>query len=142
MLRAVARSEHSNAGRVMRPALIALTVYHLALGLYMAFAASSFYDKIGPFGARNDHYIHDVATFYVAFAAATGLALGRPSWRAPVLALMAIEYALHALNHLIDIGDAHPSWVGYSDFASIALIAVLLTWLARVAAGERAAPGG
>jgi hypothetical protein len=140
MLRAVARSEDSNTGRVMRPALIALTVYHLALGLYMAFAASSFYDKIGPFGGRNDHYIHDVATFYIAFGVASGVALSRPSWRVPVLALMAIEYALHALNHLIDIGDADPSWVGYSDFASIALITVLLAWLASVAARERAAP--
>jgi uncharacterized membrane protein len=141
MLRAVARAEESNTGRILRPALIALTVYHLAVGLYMAFAPSSFYDQIGPFGARNDHYIRDVSTFYIAFGIATALALSRPSWRAPVLALMAIEYALHALNHLIDIGDADPSWVGYFDFVSIALIAVVLAWLTRLAAREPAAPG-
>ena len=123
----------------MRPALIGLTVYHLALGLYMAFAPGSFYDVIGPFEQRNDHYIRDVATFYVAFAAATGLALGRPSWRLPVLALITIEYALHALNHLIDIGDADPSWVGYSDFGSIALLTLVLAWLTRAAARERGA---
>ena len=138
MLRAVGRSGHSHAGRVMRPALVALTVYHLGLGLYMALAPSSFYDVIGPFGDRNDHYIRDVSTFYLAFAAATALALSRPSWRAPVLAAMAIEYALHALNHLIDIGEADPSWVGYSDFASIALLTVLLAWLTRAAMNQPA----
>ena len=140
MLRAVARSGHNDAGRILRPALIALTVYHLALGLYMVVAPGSFYDVVGPFEARNDHYIRDVSTFYLAFGAATALAIGRPSWRAPVLALMAIEYALHAVNHLVDIGDADPSWVGYSDFVSIALLAVLLGWLTRVAMRERTAP--
>jgi uncharacterized membrane protein len=140
MLRAVARSGDNDAGKILRPALIALTVYHLALGLYMAVAPGSFYDLVGPFEARNDHYIRDVSTFYVAFGAATALAIGRPSWRAPVLGLMAIEYAFHALNHLIDIGDADPSWVGYSDFVSIGLLAVLLAWLTRVALREPSIP--
>ncbi len=141
MLRAVARSGNNDAGRILRPALIALTILHLALGVYMAVAPGSFYDAIGPFEARNDHYIRDVSTFYLAFGAASALAISRPSWRAPVLGLMAIEYALHAVNHLVDIGDADPSWVGYSDFASIALFAVLLAWLTRVAMRERTAPG-
>ena len=56
-----------------------------------------------------------------------------------MLGLIAIEYALHAINHLLDIGDADPSWVGYSDFAGIALLAAALAWLTRVAMRERAA---
>ena len=54
----------------------------------------------------------------------------------PVLALTTIQYALHSVNHLIDIGKAHPAWNGYFDFFSLAAAAVLLAWLWRTAALE------
>ena len=49
------------------------------------------------------------------------LAARRPSWRAPALALVGLQYALHALNHLLDVGDADPSWVGPFDLVSLAV---------------------
>ena len=68
----------------------------------------------------------DVATWYLALGAATLLAVRRASWRVPVLALALIQYALHSLNHLIDIGGADPCWIGPADFASLLLTALLL----------------
>ena len=64
------------------------------------------------------------------------LSLRRPSWRVPVLALTTVQYALHSLNHLIDIGSAHPAWAGYFDFFSLALATALLAWLLSRAATE------
>ena len=125
--------------RVLRGWLVALGVYHLALGLLMALSPGTFFDKIGPFGHRNDHYIRDVSTFYFALGVVTLMAVRRPSWRVPVLAFAALEYSIHALNHLVDIGDADPSALGPFDFVSITIVAGILVWLLGRAARERRA---
>ncbi len=114
-------------------------VYHLALGLFMAIAPHAFFTAIGPFGARNDHYVRDVATYNLALGAGFAVAIGRASWRVPVLAIATIQFALHSVNHLIDIGKAHPTWTGYFDFFSLAAATALLAWLWRRAALEAAA---
>jgi hypothetical protein len=59
------------------------------------------------------------------------LAASRRSWRVPVLAFATLQFALHSINHLADIGAAHPSWLGPFDFISLALATVALAWLAR-----------
>ena len=51
----------------------------------------------------------------------------------PVLGLTALQFALHSVNHLIDIGKAHPAWNGYFDFFSLALTTALLAWLLSIA---------
>ena len=61
------------------------------------------------------------------------MAVVRPSWRVPVLAVTTVQFALHTVNHLVDIGDAHPRWNGYFDFFSLAAATVLLAWLWRIA---------
>ena len=61
----------------------ALAAYHLALGLLMVVAPKVFFEQIGPFGVRNDHYIRDVATFYLAFGAGLALAVRRPRREPP-----------------------------------------------------------
>jgi hypothetical protein len=48
-----------------------------------------------------------------------------------VLCCVALQFALHAINHLADIGAAHPHWLGPADFISLALAAAALVWLAR-----------
>jgi UPF0716 family protein affecting phage T7 exclusion len=53
----------------------------------------------------------------------------RERWRVPVLALALIQYALHSLNHLIDIGDSDPSWLGPANFVSLVLTTALLGWM-------------
>ncbi len=64
------------------------------------------------------------------------MAARRPAWRVPILAITTIQYALHSLNHLLDIAKAHPAWTGYFNFFSLAAATVLLAWLWREAARE------
>jgi peptidoglycan/LPS O-acetylase OafA/YrhL len=115
----------------MRPLLIAFAVVQLITGLLLWLTPGFFYDEIGPFGPRNDHYMADVATWYLALGAALLMAVRRESWRVPVLTLALVQYVLHSINHLIDIGDADPSWLGPADFVSLSLGAVLLAWMLK-----------
>lgn len=115
-------------------------VLHLGLALVMAVSPHTFFKAIGPFGAYNAHYIRDLATFYAALGAGTAFSLARPRWRVPMLAITTLQYALHGVNHLLDIASAHPVWTGYFDFVSLAAATVLLGWLLRAAVRAQAAP--
>jgi uncharacterized membrane protein len=115
----------------MRILLIVFALGQLVLGLLLWLAPGFFYEEIGPYGPRNDHYMADIATFYLALGAAALVAVRRPSWRVAVLALALVQYALHSLNHLIDIGESDPSWLGPANFASLLLTALLLGWMLR-----------
>jgi hypothetical protein len=57
----------------------------------------------------------------------------RRSWRTPVLVFAALEYAIHAINHLVDVNDAASDFTGWFDFFSIALIALIFAALASFA---------
>ena len=116
--------------------LIAFAVIQLFLALWMAASPHSFFKDVGPFDSYNPHYIRDVASFYGAIGIGLLIAIGRPAWRMPVLALACLQYTLHSVNHLIDIGEAHPAWNGYFSFFSLAAATVLLAWLWRTAALE------
>jgi uncharacterized protein DUF4345 len=117
--------------RTVRVLFGALAAGQVALGLLMVVAPKVFFDDIGPFGARNDHYIRDVSTFYLAFGAGLAVAVRRPSWRVPVIAVVAVQYVLHVVNHLVDISKADPGWLGPADAISLAATAALLLWLWR-----------
>ena len=116
-----------------RVALGALGGTQLALALFMALAPREFFDALGPWGDFNGHYVRDVASVYGAIGLGALLALSRPAWRAPVFALAALQYGLHALNHVADLTEADPEWVGYADLAMLLAGAALLAWLARAA---------
>jgi hypothetical protein len=120
----------------LTPLLVVFGITQLAVGLFLAAAPGAFFDAIGPFGTRNDHYMRDLATFYIALGVAGLVAVRRPGWRVPVLALATIEFVLHAINHLADIGETDPTWNGPATFAAVAASAVLLGWMLRVAARE------
>ena len=109
--------------------LVALGAGQLALGLLQALVPKTFFEEIGPFGVRNDHYIRDTSTFYLALGVVLLVAAKRPSWRVPVLVFTLIQYTLHSVNHLVDIGEADPEWLGPFDFISLALTAALLAWM-------------
>jgi hypothetical protein len=116
--------------------LLVYSVYQLALGLVMIFAAGWFFRNVGPFGPRNDHYTRDNATMSIAFGVVGLMALRRPRWWVPVLAIFTIQAAVHALNHLYDIDRAHPKRYGPIDFVLLAISAVVLGWLTWRAARE------
>ena len=112
----------------LRPILALLGVYHLLLGLVMVVAPRTFFDDFAAYGVFNDHYIRDVATFYLALGAVLLVAVARTSWQVPLLTFALLQYGLHVLNHLWDIGDADPGWIGPANVASLALITVVLAW--------------
>ena len=117
----------------VRTGLWALAGVQLVTGLALALTPRVFYRAIADFGPRNEHDLRDMAAFYLASAVVLALAAGRPSWRAPALALVGLQYALHVLNHLADIGNAHPSWVGPFDVLSLGALTLLVAALYREA---------
>ena len=129
------------ASPVVTVGLAAFGLAEVAIGIVQGAAPHAFYTAIGPFGPYNAHYARDVATFELAIGISLLVAIARPSWRVPVLGVAALQFALHSLNHLLDIGNAHPVWTGYLDFASLAIATVALVLLMRVAALERDSSG-
>lgn len=123
--------------RELRVLLLLLGASQVALGLLMALDPSYFFDLIGPYGTRNDHYIRDTSTFYLALGAVLLLAARRPGWRVPVLAFALIQYVLHAANHLKDVGKADPGWLGPANAISLVLTAALLGWVLLGAVREQ-----
>ena len=118
---------------LVQAGLVVFAAYHLALAAWMAISPHGFFQAVGGFGVENDHYIRDTATFEAALGVGLAIALRRPSWRVPVLAVVAVQFALHSINHLLDIGSAHPAWTGYFDFFSLAASSALLLWLLSLA---------
>jgi hypothetical protein len=115
----------------VRVGLIAFAAYQFLIAALMVLAPHTFFADIGPFGIQNDHYLRDTATFNAAFGAALTVAVWRVEWRTPVLCCVALQFALHSINHLADIGAAHPRWLGPADFISLTLATVAVAWLAR-----------
>ena len=74
--------------------LIVFGLYALAVGLFMMFAPGLFFDTLGTFGVRNDHYIFDNATFEVPQGLLLLAAVRRVSWRVPALAFATLHWAL------------------------------------------------
>ena len=123
-----ARSEALRAG------LAFFAVLHLGLAAFMTIGPHAFYKAVGPFGTLNAHYIRDVATFEAALGVGFAVAVRRPAWRVPVLAITAVQFGLHAVNHLFDAGSAHPERTGWLDFVSLLAGTFALAWMARAAA--------
>jgi hypothetical protein len=118
----------------MKPALIAFAILQLLIGAGLWLAPGFFHDEIGPFGPRNDHYMGDLATWYLALGALVLLAVRRPAWRVPVLALAVLQNVLHAFNHLLDVGEADPEWLGPATLVSLLALTGVLVLMYREAA--------
>jgi hypothetical protein len=125
--------------RAVPAGVAALAATNLVLGLWMVLAPRSFYDAIGPFGPYNAHYVRDVSTWQLAFGGALAVAVRRPSWRAPLLGFAVLQFGLHTLNHVVDIGDADPRWVGVFDAVTLGVTTVLLAGLFRGALEQEGA---
>ncbi|MGY4647649.1 hypothetical protein [Mycobacterium sp. URHB0021] len=95
--------------------LIVFGLYALGIGLFMLFAPGAFFDTLGPFGVRNDHYVFDNATFEVPQALLLLAAVRRTPWRVPALAFVTVHWALHALSPLIDPHHAAGDGVGWLE---------------------------
>jgi hypothetical protein len=118
----------------MKTALIAFAALQLLTGALLWLAPGFFHDEIGPFGPRNDHYMGDLATWYLALGVVVLAAVRRPQWRVPVLALAVLQNALHAFNHLLDVGEADPEWLGPATLLSLVALTAVLVLMHREAA--------
>jgi hypothetical protein len=127
------RSVSPWAARALPPLLVVFGVIQIVLGLGLWLAPGTFFEEVGPYGVRNDHYMGDLATFYLALGAASLVAVVRSSWRVAVLAVALVQYALHSINHLIDVGDADPGWLGPANLVALAAATALLGWMLKVA---------
>jgi hypothetical protein len=125
----------------LAPLLVAFGLAQLVLGALLWLTPGFFHDQIGPYGPRNDHYMGDVASWYVAMGALALVAVRRPGWRLPVLAFALLQNALHAVNHLIDIAEADPEWLGPANLVSLLLTTALLGWLTSLAARSHTEAG-
>src|SRR4051794_11888661 len=88
----------------MRGALAAFAALQLLTGALLWLTPGFFHDQIGAFGPRNDHYIGDLATWYLALGTLILAAVRRTAWRGPLLALALRQTGLHAFDHLLDAG--------------------------------------
>lgn len=118
--------------KALQAVLFVVAIYHLVLGALALVAPDTFFDQIGHYGIENSHYVGDVGAFMLAFGVAFGIAVVRPSWRAPLLWLGALWYGFHAVNHAFDTGEAKSEGRGWSDTVLLAFGAVGAAWLARV----------
>ena len=121
----------------LRQGLVVLGAIQLALAVFLAVAPGTFVDTIAPYGDSDAHFMRDLATFYLAMGAVLLLAVRRVSWRVPVLAFVALQYAIHTVNHLIDIGETDPGWLGPFNFLSLLLLTFFAGYLLSAAARGR-----
>ena len=106
--------------------LIGFGVYSVLLGLFMMVAPGAFFDTLGAFGARNDHYIFDNASFELPLGALLLAAVRWPTWRVPALSFAVAHWSLHALSHILDTGHADGRVIGLLEFAGLLVGTVLL----------------
>jgi hypothetical protein len=71
----------------MKPVLAVFAALQLLIGALLWLTPAFFYEEVGPFGPRNDHYMGDLATWYLALGALvlmsarrTQRGWGRPRW--------------------------------------------------------------
>jgi peptidoglycan/LPS O-acetylase OafA/YrhL len=108
------------AERTLTTLIVVLAVADLGLGVWMAVWPGSFFRTIGGFGVRTDHYIRDSATWSLALGLALLASVRRRSWRVPLLFLAALQAVLHVANHIADVGNSAPAWVGPVDVVLLA----------------------
>lgn len=120
--------------------LLLFALYHAALAVWMAADPHSFYASFGDFGSFNAHYLRDLATYEAAVAVWFAVAMRRAGWRLPVLGIATVQFALHSVNHLADIG-ASPVFAPL-DFGTLLAMTLLLAWMwARCASSSPARRG-
>jgi hypothetical protein len=117
--------------RYVEVALIVFGVYSVLIGLFMIVAPGTFYDTLGNFGVRNDHYIFDVAAFELPLGLMLLAAVRWPSWRVPALAFATLHWGLHALSHIVDPHHGAGDWIGWLEAAGLVAATAILVMALR-----------
>jgi hypothetical protein len=123
--------------RYVEVILIVFGVFSVVLGLFMLVAPGPFFDTLGNFGMRNDHYIFDNASFEFPLGVMTLAAVRLPSWRVPALAFATLHWALHALSHIVDPHHAAGESIGWLEAGGLVVSTVLLATALRASLLQR-----
>lgn len=128
----------STGPRLVTAVLIGFGAYSTLMGLFMLLAPGAFFDTLGAFGPRNNHYIFDNASFELPLGLLLLAAVRWPTWRVGALAFAVAHWALHSLSHIVDTGHADGRIVGLLEFGGLALGTILLAVALRncVIAGD------
>jgi hypothetical protein len=119
-----------------RSTLVLLAALHLGLATWAAVDARSFTDRVADLGPYNPHLVHDFAAASATFGIGLLVAIGRRGWRTPVLGMTATWTGLHAVSHVVDVGDAHPDALGPTEAVALAVAAALLATLTLLSTKE------
>jgi hypothetical protein len=111
--------------------LIVFGVYALGIGLFMMFLPGTFFDTLGTFGVRNDHYIFDNATFEIPQGLMLLAAVRRVSWRVPALAFATLHWALHAISHIVDPHHGAGDFIGWLEAGGLVVTTMILAVVLR-----------
>ena len=111
--------------------LVVFGLYALAVGLFMMVAPGAFFETLGTFGVRNDHYIFDSASFEVPQGLLLLAAVRRVSWRVPALAYATLHWALHSLSHLVDPHHGAGDVFGWLEAGGLVVTTVILVMALR-----------
>jgi hypothetical protein len=117
--------------------LVVFGVYALGIGLFMLFFPGPFFDTLGTFGVRNDHYIFDNATFEIPQGLMLLAAVRRVSWRVPALAFATLHWALHAISHIVDPHHGAGDLIGWLEAGGLVVTTVILAVALRAAAAAQ-----
>lgn len=112
--------------RYVEVALVVFGLYSVLVGLFMLAAPGTFFDTLGTFGTRNDHYIFDNASFELPLGLMMLAAARWPSWRVPALAFATLHWGLHALSHIVDPHHAAGESIGWLEAAGLVVTTALL----------------
>lgn len=113
--------------------LIVFGIYALSIGVFMIVAPGTFFDTLGAFGVRNDHYIFDNATFEVPQGLMLLAAVRWPSWRIPALAFATLHWAMHSVSHLVDPHHGAGDWIGWMEAGGLVVTTAILAVALRAA---------
>ncbi|HEX2399205.1 MAG TPA: hypothetical protein VHJ79_04295 [Mycobacterium sp.] len=122
--------------RYVEVTLIVFGVYSVLVGLFMLVAPGTFFDTLGNFGVRNDHYIFDNASFELPLGLIMLAAARWRSWRIPALAFATLHWGLHALSHIIDPHHAAGDSIGWLEAAGLVVTTALLAIALRASIVE------
>ena len=121
---------------MIRAVLLVVGVSQLAVGVLAFVAPGAFYDLLAGYPPENHHFLMDIGSWNVALGAIALYGAGRPDWHVPLLGFLALQYVLHTIAHIVDVGDADPEWQGVfalvtQGFGAAVLIALFVKERAR-----------
>jgi hypothetical protein len=110
--------------------LLVVAAAQLLPGILAVVAPGAFYDQIASYPPENSHFIRDLGSWQIALGLLALAAFRRPALRVPVLLVLAVQYVLHAVSHVIDVDSTDPAWQGPTALVLQLLGAIVLVALA------------